>query len=152
VGVHRPEVHDEWRAARDTLRFHEAFLVQAALLRDRARAKSAASVPRTPAALRFAFDAGLPYELTPDQVLVGAEIDHDMAQAHPMNRLVQGEVGSGKTLVAVRAMLTAIEDGGQAALIAPTEVLATRRCSWAVFPRRKRSARTLPSPAGRPDS
>jgi ATP-dependent DNA helicase RecG len=126
LGVHRPEVHDEWRAARETLRFHEAFLVQTALLRDRARAKSAASVPRTPAALRSAFDAALPYSLTPDQTLVGAEIDHDMAQAHPMNRLVQGEVGSGKTLVAVRAMLTAIEDGGQAALIAPTEVLASQ--------------------------
>jgi ATP-dependent DNA helicase RecG len=57
---------------------------------------------------------------------VGSEIDSDMARARPMNRLVQGEVGSGKTLVAIRAMLTAIEDGGQAALIAPTEVLATQ--------------------------
>ena len=126
IGIHRPEVHADWRSARETLRFHEAFLVQTALLRDRARAKTAASVPRTPAALRSAFDSALPYELTPDQQSVGAEIDHDMAQAHPMNRLVQGEVGSGKTLVAIRAMLTAIEDGGQAALIAPTEVLATQ--------------------------
>ena len=126
LGIHRPEIHDDWRAARETLRFHEAFLVQTALLRDRARAKAAASVPRTPAAFRAAFDAALPYDLTPDQKSVGAEIDRDMAQAHPMNRLVQGEVGSGKTLVAIRAMLTAIEDGGQAALIAPTEVLATQ--------------------------
>ena len=126
VGIHRPTNHDEWRAARDTLRFHEAFLVQVALLRDRARAKAASSVPRTPAALRAAFDAALPYTLTPDQESVGREIDADMALAHPMNRLVQGEVGSGKTLVAIRAMLTAIEDGGQAALIAPTEVLATQ--------------------------
>ncbi len=126
IAIHRPTVHDDWRAARDTLRFHEAFLVQVALLRDRARAQSASAVPRTPAALRAEFDASLPYLLTPDQETVGADIDRDMARPHPMNRLVQGEVGSGKTLVAVRAMLTAIEDGGQAALIAPTEVLATQ--------------------------
>ncbi|MEN9739937.1 MAG: ATP-dependent helicase RecG [Actinomycetota bacterium] len=126
LAIHRPAVHDDWRAARETLRFHEAFLVQTALLRDRARHKAAASVPRTPAALRAAFDAALPYELTADQRTVGDDIDRDMAQAHPMHRLVQGEVGSGKTLVAIRAMLTAIEDGGQAALIAPTEVLATQ--------------------------
>lgn len=124
--IHRPTVHDDWRRARETLRFHEAFLTQVALLRDRAKTRAAVSVPRTPAALREAFDAALPFELTADQRSVGAEIDQDMARAHPMNRLVQGEVGSGKTLVAVRAILTAIEDGGQAALIAPTEVLATQ--------------------------
>jgi ATP-dependent DNA helicase RecG len=83
-------------------------------------------MPRTPGALRAQFDASLPYSLTDDQATVGAEIDADMARTRPMNRLVQGEVGSGKTLVAVRAMLAAIEDGGQAALIAPTEVLATQ--------------------------
>ncbi len=124
--IHRPAEHSEWREARDTLRFHEAFLVQTALRRDRLRAAEAASVPRTPGALRAAFDASLPYSLTADQATVGSEIDTDMARAHPMSRLVQGEVGSGKTLVAIRAMLTAIEDGGQAALIAPTEVLATQ--------------------------
>lgn len=124
--IHRPAEHGEWRAARDTLRFHEAFLLQTALRRDRLRAAEAVSVPRTPGALRAAFDAGLPYDLTGDQATVGAEIDADMARANPMSRLVQGEVGSGKTLVAIRAMLAAIEDGGQAALIAPTEVLATQ--------------------------
>jgi ATP-dependent DNA helicase RecG len=124
--IHRPADHDQWRSARETLRFHEAFLVQTALLRDRARAAEAVSMPRTPGALRAQFDAALPYTLTTDQTTVGAEIDDDMARARPMNRLVQGEVGSGKTLVAIRAMLTAIEDGGQAALIAPTEVLATQ--------------------------
>jgi ATP-dependent DNA helicase RecG len=124
--IHRPADHAEWRSARETLRFHEAFLVQTALLRDRARAAEAVSMPRTPGALRASFDSSLPYVLTDDQVTVGAEIDTDMARSRPMNRLVQGEVGSGKTLVAIRAMLTAIEDGGQAALIAPTEVLATQ--------------------------
>lgn len=124
--IHRPADHAEWRSARETLRFHEAFLVQTALLRDRARAAEAVSMPRTPGALRAQFDASLPYTLTMDQTTVGAEIDEDMARARPMNRLVQGEVGSGKTLVAICAMLTAIEDGGQAALIAPTEVLATQ--------------------------
>jgi ATP-dependent DNA helicase RecG len=124
--IHRPAEHVEWRAARDTLRFHEAFVLQTSLRRDRLRAAEAKSVPRTPGALRAAFDASLPYDLTADQATVGAEIDADMARAHPMNRLVQGEVGSGKTLVALRAMLAAIEDGGQAALIAPTEVLATQ--------------------------
>ncbi|MDP4585887.1 MAG: ATP-dependent DNA helicase RecG, partial [Microbacteriaceae bacterium] len=124
--IHRPTDHDQWRSARETLRFHEAFLVQTALLRDRARAAEAVSMPRTPGELRAQFDAALPYTLTTDQAIVGAEIDDDMARARPMNRLVQGEVGSGKTLVAIRAMLTAIEDGGQAALIAPTEVLATQ--------------------------
>lgn len=124
--IHRPSEHSEWRTARDTLRFHEAFLVQTALLRDRLRAAEAVSMPRTPGALRAKFDESLPYSLTADQATVGAEIDADMARTRPMNRLVQGEVGSGKTLVAVRAMLAAIEDGGQAALIAPTEVLATQ--------------------------
>ncbi|NBX41758.1 MAG: DEAD/DEAH box helicase, partial [Gammaproteobacteria bacterium] len=124
--IHRPTDHGEWRTARDTLRFHEAFLVQTALLRDRLRAAEAVSMPRTPGALRAQFDSEMPFDLTADQLTVGAEIDEDMARARPMNRLVQGEVGSGKTLVAIRAMLTAIEDGGQAALIAPTEVLATQ--------------------------
>jgi ATP-dependent DNA helicase RecG len=124
--IHRPTAHEEWRSARETLRFHEAFLVQISLLRDRARAQTAVSIPRTPAALRAAFDSTLPFTLTDDQVSVGNDIDADMARAHPMNRLVQGEVGSGKTLVAIRAMLTAIEDGGQAVLIAPTEVLASQ--------------------------
>lgn len=124
--IHRPSEHSEWRSARDTLRFHEAFLLQTALRRDRLSAAQATSIPRTPGALRAAFDAGLPFDLTVDQQTVGAEIDADMARPNPMSRLVQGEVGSGKTLVALRAMLTAIEDGGQAVLIAPTEVLATQ--------------------------
>jgi ATP-dependent DNA helicase RecG len=74
--------------------------------------------------LLAAFDARLPFELTQGQREIGAEIEHDLAQPHPMNRLLQGEVGSGKTLVALRAMLRTVDSGGQAALLAPTEVLA----------------------------
>ena len=75
-------------------------------------------------ALLAAFDERLPFELTAGQREVGAQIEHDLAQPHPMNRLLQGEVGSGKTLVALRAMLRTVDSGGQAALLAPTEVLA----------------------------
>src|SRR5690606_32349372 len=75
-------------------------------------------------ALQTAFDAQLPFELTAGQREVGEQIAHDLAQPHPMNRLLQGEVGSGKTLVALRAMLRVVDSGGQAALLAPTEVLA----------------------------
>jgi len=70
------------------------------------------------------FDAALPFTLTGDQVAVGGEITRDLAEPVPMNRLVQGEVGSGKTLVALRAMLAVAQSGGQSALLAPTEVLA----------------------------
>ena len=69
-----------------------------------------------------AFDATLPFELTAGQVAVCKEIESDLAQPHPMHRLLQGEVGSGKTIVALRAMLAVVDSGGQAALLAPTEV------------------------------
>ena len=75
-------------------------------------------------ALLAAFDARLPFELTDGQREIGDQIAHDLAQPHPMNRLLQGEVGSGKTVVALRAMLRTVDSGGQAALLAPTEVLA----------------------------
>lgn len=124
--IHRPEQNQQWHEARDTLRFHEAFLTQLALRRDRMISANRDAVPRVPGELRRRFDSSLPFELTPDQVTVGQEIDADMAKPHPMSRLIQGEVGSGKTVVALRAMLSAIEDGGQAVLIAPTEVLASQ--------------------------
>ena len=75
-------------------------------------------------ALQLAFDERLPFTLTDGQREIGEQIAHDLAQPHPMNRLLQGEVGSGKTLVALRAMLRVVDSGGQAALLAPTEVLA----------------------------
>jgi ATP-dependent DNA helicase RecG len=122
--IHRPEQDSHWRRARDTLRFHEAFLLQAALLQQRAALRAQPAAPRVAGEELAGFDAALPWSLTDDQRLVGDEIAHDLAAEVPMNRLVQGEVGSGKTLVAVRAMLTVAQSGGQSALLAPTEVLA----------------------------
>jgi ATP-dependent DNA helicase RecG len=126
--IHRPAVATEWQAARDTLRFHEAFLLQATLLKRRAdnsHTKTTSRVPATGGALET-FDAALPFELTRGQVEIGQQILEDLSAEHPMNRLLQGEVGSGKTLVAVRAMLAVADSGGQSALIAPTEVLASQ--------------------------
>ena len=122
--IHRPKKDADWGAARKALRFQEAFVLQAALLRRRAEAHGRASIPRNPGALLDRFDTALPFRLTCDQQRVGEEIAADLAGEHPMNRLVQGEVGSGKTLVALRAMLAVAQSGGQSALLAPTEVLA----------------------------
>ncbi|WP_226533336.1 ATP-dependent DNA helicase RecG [Microbacterium paraoxydans] len=124
--IHRPRSRNDIDPAVRTLRMHEALTLQTALLqqRDAVRALSATSRPAAPGGLLERFDAAMPYTLTPDQETVGAQIAADLIGAWPMNRLVQGEVGSGKTLVALRAMLQVAESGGQAALIAPTEVLA----------------------------
>lgn len=124
--IHRPRTKNDIDPAVRTLRMHEALTLQTALLQQRAavRALSATARSATPGGLLERFDAALPYTLTPDQETVGAQIATDLVGAWPMNRLVQGEVGSGKTLVALRAMLQVAESGGQAALIAPTEVLA----------------------------
>lgn len=124
--IHRPRTRNDIDPAVRTLRMHEALTLQTALLqqRDAVRALSATARPAQPGGLLERFDAALPYELTPDQQTVGDQVAKDLIGAWPMNRLVQGEVGSGKTLVALRAMLQVAESGGQAALIAPTEVLA----------------------------
>jgi ATP-dependent DNA helicase RecG len=126
--IHRPEKHSDWQAARDTLKFHEAFMLQATLLKRRADFQHVKATPRVAGKsnLLAKFDASLPFTLTNGQVSVGNEISQDLAQSHPMNRLLQGEVGSGKTLVALRAMLTVADSGGQSALLAPTEVLAAQ--------------------------
>lgn len=126
--VHRPEREADWRAAQRTLRFTEAFVLQSVLLERRAAARAHEAVRREPApgGLLERFEASLPFQLTDDQLAVGAEILADLAEPVPMNRLVQGEVGSGKTVVALRAMLAVAESGGQAALLAPTEVLAAQ--------------------------
>ena len=126
--IHRPYHDDEIPPAVATLRMQEAFVLQTALLQQRqfVRALSATRRPAAPGGLLERFDAALPFELTPDQQSVGVRIAGDLVGDWPMNRLVQGEVGSGKTLVALRAMLQVAESGGQSALIAPTEVLAAQ--------------------------
>ena len=126
--VHQPAEDVDWQRARDTLRFIEALVLQAALLERRAEARSHRATPR-PAkddGMLARFDAALPFSLTGDQQLVGGAIAHDLSADAPMSRLVQGEVGSGKTLVALRAMLQVADTGGQAVLLAPTEVLAAQ--------------------------
>ncbi len=124
--IHQPESDSQWKAARDTLRFHEAFILQLALVQQRQSSRQAGSAPRPPGELLDSFDQALPFTLTDDQVHVGADISADLESGHPMHRLVHGEVGSGKTLVALRAMLQVAQSGGQTALLAPTEVLATQ--------------------------
>ncbi len=126
--VHRPEVQSEWQAARDTLKYHEAFLLQSTLLKRRFENLATPATPRIApkTGLLTQFDSALPFTLTNGQIEVGNQISEDLSASHPMNRLLQGEVGSGKTLVAVRAMLTVADSGGQSALLAPTEVLAAQ--------------------------
>jgi ATP-dependent DNA helicase RecG len=125
-GIHRPADEAEMRRAEKRLKWDEAFVLQSVLAQ---RRRAAAALPATarPAGaggLAGAFDARLPFTLTAGQQEVGADIAADLARDHPMHRLLQGEVGSGKTVIAVRAMLQVIDAGGQAALLAPTEVLA----------------------------
>jgi len=122
--VHRPKADSDWGAARKSLRFQEAFVLQAALLQQRARLRETLATSRMAGDMLIGFDQRLPFTLTGDQVKVGEEITDDLSAPVPMNRLVQGEVGSGKTLVALRAMLAVAQSGGQSALLAPTEVLA----------------------------
>ncbi len=124
--IHRPTKDADWGAARKALRFQEAFVLQAALLQQRAALRSTPATSRLPGKLAAEFDEHMPFTLTGDQKLVGEEIFMDMAGVTPMNRLIQGEVGSGKTLVALRAMLAVADSGGQSALLAPTEVLASQ--------------------------
>jgi ATP-dependent DNA helicase RecG len=126
--IHMPESQTDIHAARHRLVWDEAMGVQLALaLRRRATAaRPAAACPPRPGRLLEAFDAQLPFVLTAGQRAVGEEIAADLAGRHPMNRLVQGDVGAGKTVVALRAMLQAVDAGRQAALLAPTEVLAAQ--------------------------
>jgi ATP-dependent DNA helicase RecG len=126
--VHRPVDRGQARRAIERLRWDEAFGVQVVLAQRRAAITAAPAIPRPgrPGGLRDEFDAMLPFTLTDGQQEVAAVIDAEVASSHPMHRLLQGEVGSGKTVVALRAMLRVIDSGGQAALLAPTEVLAAQ--------------------------
>ncbi|WP_243146334.1 ATP-dependent DNA helicase RecG [Streptomyces rapamycinicus] len=124
--IHRPGTKADIATARDRLKWDEAFVLQVALARRRQADAQLPAAPRRPApdGLLTAFDARLPFTLTEGQRKVSEEIFADLATDHPMHRLLQGEVGSGKTMVALRAMLGVVDAGGQAAMLAPTEVLA----------------------------
>ncbi|MFW3471859.1 ATP-dependent DNA helicase RecG [Streptomyces microflavus] len=124
--VHRPQTKADVEDARARLKWDEAFVLQVALARRRYADTQLPAVARRPVAdgLLDAFDAKLPFTLTEGQEKVSKEIFDDLATEHPMHRLLQGEVGSGKTMVALRSMLTVVDAGGQAAMLAPTEVLA----------------------------
>ncbi|KPI29518.1 ATP-dependent DNA helicase RecG [Actinobacteria bacterium OV320] len=124
--IHRPHTKADIADARARLKWDEAFVLQVALARRRHADAQLPAVPRVPAVdgMLTSFDARLPFTLTEGQQKVSKEIFDDLATDHPMHRLLQGEVGSGKTLVALRAMLAVVDAGGQAAMLAPTEVLA----------------------------
>lgn len=124
--VHRPRSKADIEDARARLKWDEAFVLQVALARRRHADSQLPAVARkpVPGGLLDAFDAKLPFTLTEGQLKVSAEIFTDLAAEHPMHRLLQGEVGSGKTMVALRAMLGVVDAGGQATMLAPTEVLA----------------------------
>jgi len=126
--LHNPADLDQAELAKARLTFDEAFLLQLLLLERRVELRKLRSTPRTRITdgLLDKFDAQLPFELTAGQKTVAKEIESDLAAEYPMHRLLQGEVGSGKTIVALRAMLAVIDSGGQAALLAPTEVLANQ--------------------------
>jgi len=128
VQLHRPADLDSAESARERLTFDEAFLLQSLLVlrRNELRKLNTASRKVIKGGILDSFDASLPFQLTGGQKAVCAEIEADLAQDHPMHRLLQGEVGSGKTIVALRAMLAVVDSGGQAALLAPTEVLAAQ--------------------------
>lgn len=130
-GIHLPRSMAEVGAAKKRFRFDEAFITQLVLAQRRAQARSVPATPRVPrpSGLLARFDASLPFELTPGQVEVGEQIAADLARDVPMHRLLQGEVGSGKTVVALRAMLAVVDSGAQAALLAPTEVLAAQHAA-----------------------
>jgi ATP-dependent DNA helicase RecG len=124
--IHRPHTKADIADARARLKWDEAFVLQVALARRRHADAQLPAVPRRPEpdGILAAFDARLPFTLTEGQRKVSEEIFTDLATDHPMHRLLQGEVGSGKTMVALRAMLAVVDAGGQAAMLAPTEVLA----------------------------
>ena len=126
--IHHPIDLDSAEMSRARLTFDEALLLQLLLLarKEELKALDAIARPRVAGKLLDAFDQRLPFELTQGQKDVAAEIEIDLSASHPMHRLLQGEVGSGKTIIALRAALEVIDNGGQVALLAPTEVLAAQ--------------------------
>lgn len=126
--IHTPTDMDSWPRARKRFRFQEALALQTALAQKRFESvhQNATGRPAVRGGLLDAFDDRLPYTLTAGQLEIGELISSEVAVGHPMHRLLQGEVGSGKTVIALRAMLQVVDAGGQAAFLAPTEVLAAQ--------------------------
>ena len=124
--IHRPHLRDDPGVGFRRLRYDEAFVLQTILAQRRAAVESLEATSRVarPGGLLAAFDDRLPFELTAGQREIGELLESELAAHRPMHRLLQGEVGSGKTVIALRAMLAVVDAGGQAALLAPTEVLA----------------------------
>lgn len=124
--IHVPDDLDKAEKARLRLAFNEAFLLQLLLKKRRAQLKRVATKARLPnsANLVSKFDERLPFDYTDGQKEIIEQINKDLSATIPMHRLIQGEVGSGKTVLALRAMLSVIDSGAQTALLAPTEVLA----------------------------
>ena len=124
--IHRPDSWAQKVSAEQRLKYDEAFVAQTVLARRRAAVERTVANPRpgVGGGLLDRFDERLPFALTAGQRAVGEEIAGELGRGHPMHRLLQGEVGSGKTVVALRAMLQVVDSGGQTALLAPTEVLA----------------------------
>ena len=124
--IHQPPNLESAEKARARLTFDEALLLQLLLGQRRNQISKLSTKARTPnnSKLVIEFEKNLPFKYTAGQVLVNEEIERDLSNKFPMHRLLQGEVGSGKTVVALRAMLSVVDSGGQVALLAPTEVLA----------------------------
>jgi ATP-dependent DNA helicase RecG len=125
AALHRPRSLGEAEIARKRLAFDELVILRLALARTAAQRERSSAEPLAPAGeLIASYRAALPFELTGDQERAIAELDGDLARTTPMHRLLQGDVGAGKTVVALYALLRAVEAGRQAALMAPTETLA----------------------------
>jgi ATP-dependent DNA helicase RecG len=126
LDIHQPPDLESAENARQRLTFDEALLLQLLLVQRRAEITKLSTKSRTPNTPKLvaAFEKKLPFKYTAGQIEVNSQIEKDLSNKYPMHRLLQGEVGSGKTVVALRAMLSVVDSSGQAALLAPTEVLA----------------------------
>ena len=141
--IHHPQKAGDWELGRRRFPFAEAVTLQTLLAQRRRRVREIGAVPRRRVdggGLLADFDALLPFRLTRGQETVSEQVFADLARPEPMGRLLQGDVGSGKTVVALRAMLAVVDAGGQAVLLAPTEVLAGQHA---------RLVRSLLGPLGR---
>lgn len=150
LNIHDPVSTKEFHRAIATLRYEEAFVCQTALLQARAHAGHASAEPCPDVTLRDAMIASLPFNLTGGQREVIDSIAADMSRDHPMQRLLQGEVGSGKTVVALAAMLQAVGSGHQAVLVAPTQVLAEQHHRTITAMVDRMAERAVPDSEGRP--